>query len=229
MMQKMTQEMWTAVDHYIEETLVPADPVLEAALAASSAAGLPGIAVAPNQGKQLMILAQAIGAKKILEIGSLGAYSTLWLARALPKDGRLITLEADPKHAEVARRNIENAGFGQVAELRLGKALDALPKLAAEGLGPFDMIFIDADKDNYPGYLEWAVKLSRPGSLIIADNVIRDGRVADANDPDPRVQGVRRMYEMAAKEPALNATAIQTVGSKGYDGFLIAVVQPPNN
>ena len=174
-----------------------------------------------------MILAQAIGARSILEMGSLGGYSTIWLARALPADGRLITLEVDPKHAEVARANIAHAGLADKVEIRLGKALETLPELAAEGLAPFDLIFIDADKGNYPGYLEWAVKLSRPGTLIIGDNVVRDGKVIDADDPDPNIQGVRRMNEIIAADPRLTATAIQTVGSKGYDGFMIAIVKNP--
>jgi predicted O-methyltransferase YrrM len=223
----MSKKKWTAVDRYISDTLIPTDPVLEAALAASTKAGLPAIAVAPNQGKWLMILAQAIGARSILEMGSLGGYSTIWLARALPADGRLITLEFDPKHAEVARANIARAGLADKVEVRLGAALDTLPQLAAEGLGPFDFIFIDADKGNYPGYLEWAVKLSRPGTLIIGDNVVRDGKVIDADDPDPSIQGVRRMNEIIAADHRLTATAIQTVGSKGYDGFMIAIVQGP--
>jgi len=223
----MSKKKWTAVDRYISDTLIPADPVLEAALTASTKAGLPPIAVAPNQGKWLMILAQAIGARSILEMGSLGGYSTIWLARALPADGRLITLEADPRHAEVARANIVRAGLASKVELRLGKALDTLPQLAAEGLGPFDFIFIDADKGNYPGYLEWAVKLSRPGTVIIGDNVVRDGDVIDANNTDPAVQGVRRMNEIIAADSRLTATAIQTVGSKGYDGFMIAIVKNP--
>ncbi len=220
----MSQELWTSVDRYITDTLLPADPVLEAVLTASSKAGLPPIAVAPNQGKWLMILAQAMGAKSILEIGSLGGYSTIWLARALPANGRMITLEADPKHAEVAQGNIVRAGLADKVELRLGKALETLPELAAEGNAPFDLIFIDADKGNYPGYLEWALRLSRPGSLIIGDNVVRDGKVIDAADPDPAIKGVRRMNEIIASDPRLNATAIQTVGSKGYDGFMIAIV-----
>lgn len=220
----MSQELWTSVDRYITDTLIPADPVLEAALTASTNAGLPAIAVAPNQGKWLMILAQAIGARSILEMGSLGGYSTIWLARALPADGRLVTLEADPKHAEVAQANIAHAGLADKVELRLGKALDMLPELAAEGHGPFDFIFIDADKGNYPGYLEWALKLSRPGTLIIGDNVVRDGAVIDAANTDPSIQGVRRMNEIIAAEPRLNATAIQTVGSKGHDGFMMAIV-----
>jgi predicted O-methyltransferase YrrM len=221
----MSQELWTSVDRYITDTLIPADPVLEAALTASTDAGLPPIAVAPNQGKWLMILAQIVGAQSILEMGTLGGYSTIWLARALPPDGSLITLEADPKHAEVARANIALAGFADKVEVRLGKALETLPEIAAEGLSPFDFIFIDADKGNYPEYLEWALKLSRPGTLIIADNVVRDGAVIDAANPDPAVQGVRRMNEIIAAEPRLSATAIQTVGSKGYDGFAIAIVR----
>ncbi len=223
----MSKKKWTAVDRYITDTLIPADPVLEAALTASTKAGLPPIAVAPNQGKWLMILAQAIGARSILEMGTLGGYSTIWLARALPPDGRLITLEFDPKHAEVARANVDHAGLADKVEIRVGKALDTLPQLAAEGLGPFDLIFIDADKGNYPGYLEWAVKLSRLGTLIIGDNVVRDGKLIDADDPDPSVQGVRRMNEIIAADPRLTATAIQTVGSKGYDGFMIAIVNQP--
>ncbi len=218
---------WTAVDRYISEALIPPDPALEATLKASKKAGLPAIAVAPNQGKLLMILAQAIGAKSILELGSLGGYSTIWLARALPGDGRLITLEFDPKHAEVTRANVAHAGLAEKVEVRVGKALDSLPQLAAEGLGPFDFIFIDADKGNYPGYLEWALKLSRPGTIIIGDNVVRDGDVINADNPDPSVQGVRRMNEIIAAEPRLTATAIQTVGSKGYDGFMIAIVKNP--
>ena len=223
----MSKKKWTAVDRYISETLIPADPVLEAALAASDKAGLPAIAVAPNQGKWLMILAQAIGARSILEMGSLGGYSTIWLARALPADGRLVTLEFDPEHAEVTRANIARASLVDKVEIRVGKALDTLPELAAEGLGPFDFIFIDADKGNYPGYLEWAIRLSRPGTLIIGDNVVRDGDVIDASNTDPAVQGVRRMNEIIAAEPRLTATAIQTVGSKGYDGFMIAIVKNP--
>ena len=221
----MSKKKWTAVDRYISEALIPADPVLESALKASKKAGLPAIAVAPNQGKFLMILAQAIGARNILELGSLGGYSTIWLARALPDDGRLITLEFDPKHAEITRANVAHAGLADKVEVRIGAALDTLPQLAAEGLGPFDFVFIDADKGNYPGYIEWAVKLSRPGTLIIGDNVVRDGDVIDAGNPDPSVQGVRRMNEIIAAEPRLSATAIQTVGSKGYDGFMIAIVK----
>ena len=220
----MTQEKWSAVDRYITDLLVPSDPALDAALRASAAAGLPPINVAPNQGKLLMLLAQAQGARNILEIGTLGGYSTIWLARALPAGGRLITLEFDPKHAEVARANIERAGLADVVEVRLGRALDTLKQLAAENRGPFDLIFIDADKPGYPDYFPWALKLSRPGSMIIADNVVRNGAVIDADSSDPNVQGMRRFNELLAAEPRVSATVIQTVGSKGYDGFAIVLV-----
>lgn len=220
----MTQELWTAVDRYITDLLVPPDPALDAALQASAAAGLPPINVSPNQGKLLLLLARLQGARTILEIGTLGGYSTIWLARALPVDGRLITLEVDPKHAEVARANIARAGLSEVVELRLGRALDTLPQLAAEGRGPFDLIFIDADKPSNPDYFAWALKLSRRGSLIIVDNAVRNGAVIDAASGDPSVQGVRRFNELLAAEPRVSATAIQTVGSKGYDGFAIALV-----
>jgi predicted O-methyltransferase YrrM len=220
----MSQEQWTAVDHYFTDLLLPPDPALEAALQASAAAGLPPHHVPPNQGKLLLLLAQVQGARTILEIGTLGGYSTIWLARALPADGRLITLEADPKHAEVARANVALAGLSHLVEVRLGRALDTLPRLAAEGRGLFDLIFIDADKPGYPDYLAWALKLSRRGSLIVADNVVRNGAVVDAASSDPSVQGVRRFNELLAAEPRLSATAIQTVGSKGYDGFALALV-----
>jgi predicted O-methyltransferase YrrM len=220
----MPQERWSAVDSYIGENLVPADPVLEAALRASADAGLPPISVSPSQGKLLHLLARAQGARTILEIGTLGGYSAIWLARALPSGGRLITLEAEPRHAEVARANLARAGLADVAEVRVGPAQDTLPKLHAAGDGPFDLIFIDADKPGYPDYLPWSVRLSRPGSMIIADNVVRDGAVADSASTDVNVQGVRRFIEMLAAEPRVSATAIQTVGSKGYDGFTLAVV-----
>jgi len=220
----MAPEQWTAVDRYLTGLFVPPDSALNAALEASAAAGLPAINVSPNQGKLLLLLAQAQGARRVLEIGTLGGYSTIWLARALPADGRLITLEADPKHAEVARANIARAGLAGVVDLRLGRALDTLPQLAAEGRGPFDLIFIDADKPSYPDYLTWGLKLSRRGSLIIADNVVRKGAVIDAASGDADVQGVRRFNELLAAEPRVSATAIQTVGSKGYDGFAIGRV-----
>jgi predicted O-methyltransferase YrrM len=220
----LTQPLWTAVDDYITGLLAPPDHVLDAALAASAAAGLPAINVAPNQGKLLQILAQALGARAILEIGTLGGYSTIWLARALPADGRLITLEFNPVHAEVARSNIARAGLSDRVEVRQGAALEILPKIAAEGAGPFDLIFIDADKPSNPDYFGWALKLSRPGSLIIVDNVVRAGAVADATSQDASVLGVRRMNAMIAAEPRVSATAIQTVGSKGHDGLMIALV-----
>ena len=218
----MSQDQWTAVDRYITDLFVPADAALDAALAASSAAGLPAINVAPNQGKLLNLLARTVGVRKILEIGTLGGYSTIWLARALPSGGRLITLEADPKHAEVARANIARAGLDGLVDLRLGKALDTLPQLTAKA--PFDLIFIDADKTGYSDYLGWSLKLSRPGTLIVADNVVRKGAVADPASLDANVQGVRRFNELLAAEPRVSATVIQTVGSKGYDGLAMAVV-----
>jgi predicted O-methyltransferase YrrM len=220
----MNQEQWSRVDQYFVDLLVHPDPMLEAALKASDAAGLPQIQVAPNQGKFLMLLAQAQGARRILEIGTLGGYSTIWLARALPSDGRLVTLEAVPTHATVARNNIERAGFAKVVEVRLGRALETLPQLAAEGLGPFDFIFLDADKRTYPEYLEWCIKLSRRGTMIVADNVVRDGAVVDSASRDADVRGVRRFLERLSTDPRVSATAIQTVGSKGYDGIALAVI-----
>ena len=223
---EMEVELWTAVDHYLGDLLVSADPVLEAALAASAAAGLPAINVSPVQGKLLQLLARAIGARNVLEIGTLGGYSTIWLARALPDGGRVISLEADARHAEVARTNIARAGLDDKVEVRLGMALDLLPTLT-ERSEPFDFVFIDADKPNNAAYFDWALKLSRPGSIIIVDNVVRDGDVVDAASDSPTVQGVRRFLERLAAEPRVSATAIQTVGSKGYDGFAIALVTSP--
>jgi predicted O-methyltransferase YrrM len=220
----MTQELWTTVDQYIADQLVPADPALKAALETSAAAGLPSINVSPNQGKLLHIFARLVGARAILEIGTLGGYSTIWMARALSPSGRLITLEADARHAELARTNIAGAGLGSVVEVRVGKALDTLPKLAAESVAPFDLIFIDADKVNTPSYFTWALKLSRVGALIVVDNVVRKGAVADRTTTDADVQGMRRFFEMAAAERRVTATAIQTVGSKGYDGFSVVLV-----
>ncbi len=220
----MSQDRWTAVDNYITDLLVQPDEALSATLDSSTAAGLPAISVAPNQGKLLQLLARLQGARRILEIGTLGGYSTIWLARALPADGRLITLEADPHHAEVAQANLLRAGVADVVELRLGPALETLPKLAAEGQGPFDLIFIDADKPSTPDYFAWALKLSRRGSLVIADNVIRKGAVVDAESEDPNVQGARRLYRMISSDPRVSATAIQTVGSKGHDGLVLGLV-----
>jgi predicted O-methyltransferase YrrM len=220
----MTQELWTAVDQYINETLISGDPILEAALQASETAGLPPIQVSPPQGKMLHILARSIKARNILEIGTLGGYSTIWMARALPAGGRLLTLEADAKHAEVARANVARAGLAEMVELRLGPALDTLPYVAAENRGAFDLIFIDANKSTMAEYFDWSLKLSRPGTMLIADNVIRSGAVVDAASKDADVQGVRRFNERVAAEPRVSATEIQTVGSKGYDGFALVLV-----
>jgi predicted O-methyltransferase YrrM len=220
----MTQEQWTSVDRYIEDLFVKNDPVLAAALDASNAAGLPTISVAPNQGKLLLLLARLQGARRILEIGTLGGYSTIWLARALPPGGKLVTLEADPKHADVARANIDRAGLSMMVDIRVGPALETLPKLASEGTGAFDFIFIDADKPGYAEYLKWALKLSQRGSAIVADNVVRNGAIVDANSSDADVQGMRHFCDVLAAEPRVSATAIQTVGVKGYDGFAIAIV-----
>jgi predicted O-methyltransferase YrrM len=223
-MNDMTQELWTNVDHYFSSSLLGSDPVLEGALDASAKAGLPLIAVSPNQGKLLQMLAQILDARSILEIGTLGGYSTIWLARGMRAGGRLITLEVDPAHAAVAQGNLQRAGLGNVVEVRVGSALDTLPRIAAEGRGPFDLIFIDADKANIPTYFEWAVKLSRPGALIIVDNVVRDGNVIDAESDDASIRGVRRFVEMLAARDDMSGTAIQTVGTKGYDGFAIVRV-----
>jgi predicted O-methyltransferase YrrM len=220
----MSEKLWTAVDQYTTHLLLPADAALDAALASSEAAGLPSISVSPSQGKLLMLLAQLAGAKQILEIGTLGGYSSIWLGRALAPGGRLITLEANPKHAEVARGNIARAGLAEAVEVRLGDARAGIQQLAAEGRGHFDLIFIDADKQSIPHYLEWSLKLSHLGSLIIVDNVVRDGALIDAKSDDPNVLGARRMHEMLAAEPRVSATTIQTVGSKGYDGFTLARV-----
>jgi len=220
----MSHERWREVDRYLVDLFVPPDPALGAALESGAAAGLPPHDVSPNQGKLLHLLARIRGARNILEIGTLAGYSTIWLARALPPGGRLVTLEANPKHAEVARANLARAGLSGTVELRLGPALETLPRLEADGLGPFDLIFIDADKPNNPEYLAWALKLSRRWSLIIADNTVRDGAVVDRASADPSVQGIRRFHERLAAEPRVSATAIQTVGSKGYDGFTLALV-----
>lgn len=220
----MMPEQWTAVDRYICDAIVQQDAGLAAALQVSAEAGLPPISVTPNQGKFLHILARSIGARNILEIGTLGGYSAIWLARALPSGGRLVTLESDPRHAEVARFNISNACLGNVVELRIGRAIDQLPRLAAEQRGPFDLIFIDADKENIPEYFTWSVKLARLGGLIIVDNVVRKGEVANPVSSDPSVKGVRRFNEMLAMAKHVTATTIQTVGAKGYDGFTIALV-----
>ncbi|HET9442926.1 MAG TPA: O-methyltransferase [Acidimicrobiales bacterium] len=220
----MSDELWAAVDDYITERLVGPDPALDAALEASAAAGLPAINVAPNQGKLLAVLARLQPARTILEIGTLGGYSTIWLARALAPGGRLVTLEADPHHARVARENVERAGLSGVVDVREGPALDTLPKLASEGVGPFDLVFIDADKPSNPEYFAWALRLCRSGSLIVVDNVVRHGALLDADSADPAVVGTRRLYDLLAQESRVMATAVQTVGSKGHDGMVLALV-----
>jgi caffeoyl-CoA O-methyltransferase len=220
----MTQTQWTAVDNYINDLLVPSDSALDATIQSTIDADLPQINVAPNQGKLLQILAQIQGARRILELGTLAGYSSIWLARALPADGKLITLEANLKHAEVARENIDRAGLANIVEIRIGVALDTLPQLAIEGQAPFDFVFIDADKANIPDYFTWALKLTRRGSVIIVDNVIRKGAVIDADSSDENIQGVRKFNTLLAAEPRVKATTIQTVGSKGYDGLAIALV-----
>ncbi|QMU76531.1 O-methyltransferase [Streptacidiphilus sp. PB12-B1b] len=219
-----SHETWDAVDAYITETLALRDPALDTTLKASAAAGLPPIAVSEPQGRMLQLLAAVQGARSILEIGTLGGYSTICLARALPEDGRLTTLEYDPAHAEVARGNIAAAGLADRVEVRVGAALETLPQVQADGLGPFDLVFIDADKVNNPSYVRWALELSRPGTLIIVDNVVRNGKVSDASSQDPAILGTRAALEFIAAEPRLVGTAVQTVGSKGYDGFALARV-----
>ncbi len=227
----MSQDLWTAVDGYIAEHLLSPDPSLDAAVAASEAAGLPPIAITPNQGKLLELLARIHNAQSILELGTLGGYSTIWLARALPQDGQLVTLERESRYAEVALANIANAGLADRVQVRVGPALETLPAMQAEGAAPFDLIFIDADKQNYPGYLEWSLKLSRVGTLIIGDNVVRGGAILDADGSSAEdggvAAGVRGFYEMLAAEPRVSATAIQTVGAKGHDGFALGLVGAP--
>jgi predicted O-methyltransferase YrrM len=222
---KFVNERWAAVDRYFSEKLSLSDAALDAAMAANMAAGLPAIDVTPNQGKLLQLLAQMIGARRILEIGTLGGYSTIWLARALPAGGKVITLEFNAKHAEIARSNIARATLSHLVDIRVGAALDTLPKLQEEKAGPFDLIFIDADKANNAGYVCWALKLSRPGTLIVIDNVVREGAVIDGASTDKDILGTRRLFDELAKEPRLSSTALQTVSSKGYDGFALAVVQ----
>ncbi|RLK58621.1 O-methyltransferase [Actinokineospora cianjurensis] len=211
------QQLWTAVDDYLVSALLPPDPALDDALRRATDAGLPEIAVAPNQGRLLNLIARVRGARRVLEIGTLGGYSTIWLARALPQDGRVVTLEFDPRHAAVARENIAAAGLAGVVEVLVGPALETLPTLT----GPFDVVFVDADKDNNPAYFEWAMRLTAPGSVIIIDNVVRGGRVADPDDTSPAVVGTRRMHELIRAESRVAATAVQTVGEKGHDGFTL--------
>ena len=221
----MSQQRWDAVDAYFSDRLIGHDPVLEDALAAADAAGLPHIAVSPTQGKLLHLLALTQGARRILEVGTLGGYSAIWLARALPADGTLITLEIDPAHAAVARANLTRAGLDKVVDVRVGRAADSLAELEQAGAEPFDLVFVDADKAGNPDYFASAVRLTRPGSLIIVDNVVRGGAVADADSTDPSVVGTRRLHDVIAAEPRVSATSVQTVGTKGYDGFTLARVQ----
>ena len=220
----MSQDLWSAVDRYITEQLLPPDTTLDAALEASTKAGLPAIAVAPNQGMLLHLLARLQGARHVLEIGTLGGYSTIWLARALPPGGRVVTLEVNEHHAEVARANLKRAGVDALVEIRVGPALELLPRLAAEKREPFDLSFIDADKQSNPDYFAWALRLSRRGSLIVVDNVVRDGSVIDAASADASTRGVRRLFEVMGAEAQVIATALQTVGTKGYDGLAFALV-----
>ena len=212
---------WADIDRYLSKAVIPSDPILEHALAAADRAGLPAIQVSPQQGKLLMLLAQMVGANRILEIGTLAGYSTIWLGRGLRPQGTLITLESDPKHAEVARSNIARANLAHAIEVRLGRALDSLPKLAAENDAPFDLFFIDADKKNTPEYFAWCLRLSHHGSVIVVDNVVRDGAVIDPQAQEAGIQGIRRFFEIAAAEPRVTGTALQTVGVKGHDGFAI--------
>jgi predicted O-methyltransferase YrrM len=218
------QAVWIKVDRYFGDLLVRADDALDAAINANKLAGLPQIDVTSLQGKFLEFLVRVSGAKRVLEIGTLGGYSTLWLARALPEGGRVVTLELDPHHARVARGNLQNAGILDRVDVRVGPALESLSTLVTENAEPFDLIFIDADKQGYPEYLQWSLRLSRPGTVIVADNVVREGKVIDPNSDDANVQGVQRFTELLAAEPRLSATVLQTVGAKGYDGFALAVV-----
>jgi predicted O-methyltransferase YrrM len=221
----MSQKLWEDVDRYLVEHVIQPDAALSEALAANAAAGLPAIDVSPNLGKMLHLLARMQRAERILEIGTLGGYSTIWLARALPPNGKLITLELERKHADVAAANIERAGLSSLVELRLGRALDSLETLWKEGAGPFDLVFIDADKENMPNYVERALRLSRPGTVIVCDNVVRKGAVVDPENADESVRGVQRFFEMVAGHPQLDVTALQTVGVKGHDGFALALVK----
>ena len=220
----MNKEQWTEVETYLTERVIHPDAVLDAVVESSRAAGLPPIAVAPPDGKLLHLLARLTGARRILEIGTLAGYSTIWLARALPAGGRLTTLEIDPAHAKIAKDNIARAGLADVVDLRLGAAIETLPKLAAEEAGPFDLTFIDADKENSLEYFRWAQKLSRPGSVIVVDNVVRKGKVIEADTGDSSVEGVRRLLDYLHQATGVTATVLQTVSSKGYDGFIVALV-----
>jgi predicted O-methyltransferase YrrM len=218
-------QLWSTVDTYFADLLAPTDPLLDAALAANNAADLPAIDVTRNQGKFLQVLVQIAQAKRVLELGLLGGYSTIWMARGLPQGGRIISLERSQKHADVARGNLTRAGLIDRVEIRVGPALESLPVLVSEGAGPFDLIFLDADKPNNANYLRWALKLARPGTVIVVDNIVRDGKVIEADSDDENVQGSRRTAEALAAEPSLSSVVMQTVGSKGYDGFAVAVVR----
>ena len=220
----MDKELWTNVDNYLVSILVPSDSALDAALADSTAAGLPQINVAPNQGKLLELIAKIRGARRILEIGALGGYSTIWLARSLPVDGKLISLELEPHHAEVARVNVDRAGIGSLVEIRTGPAADTLRAMIAEGTEPFDFVFIDADKEGYSEYFTLTLQLSRPGTVMVADNVVREGAVIDPHDADEQVIGIRNFLDTVKGDQRVSGTAVQTVGSKGYDGFALLVV-----
>lgn len=221
----MDQALFETIERYIEELFVPADPVLDAALADAEAAGLPAIQISPSHGKLLYLLAKLIGARRILEIGTLGAYSTIWLARALPADGQLITLESEPRHAKVASANLARAGLADRTQIRIGAALDTLPQLAAERAGPFDLVFIDADKGNYPGYLDWSIRLSRPGALIVADNVIREGKVLDPTRHDASAKGAAAFNQVLAQDDRVEALLLQQIGAKGHDGIALIRVK----
>ena len=223
-MTKSAQNLWTKVDRYFGGQLIAPDPALDAALAANREAELPAIDVTPLQGKFLELLVRMTNARRILEIGTLGGYSTIWLARALPANGSVVTLELEAKHAAIAASNLERAGLLERVDLRVGRAVDSLQTLVADNAAPFDLIFIDADKAGYPDYLDWSLRLSRPGTVLLADNVVRDGKVIDPKNTDPNIQGVRRFTERIAAEPRLSTTVLQTVGSKGYDGFTLAIV-----
>jgi predicted O-methyltransferase YrrM len=223
----MSEQLWRQVDEYVEQRLVPADPVLAAALQASADAGLPPIALTPALGKLLHLIARIHGARRILEIGTLAGYSTIWLARALPDDGELVTLELNPRYAEVATANAERAGLAGLIKIEVGPALESLRALVAAGVAPFDLVFIDADKQTTPEYFELALELTQPGSVIVTDNVVRGGALADPDTQDPRAQGMRRFHELLAGDARVSATTVQTVGSKGYDGFTLARVEDP--
>jgi predicted O-methyltransferase YrrM len=221
----VSERLWHEVDEYIEARLVPADPVLQATLQTSAEAGLPAIALTPALGKLLHLIARIQGARRILEVGTLGGYSTIWLARALPNDGQLVTLELNPRYAEVATANAERAGLAGLIKIEVGPALESLNALVAAGVAPFDLVFIDADKQSTPEYFQLALELTRPGGVIVTDNVVRDGALADPDTQEPGARGMRRFHELLAAERRVSATTVQTVGSKGYDGFTLARVE----